>query len=134
MKEGNTEKSAGEADSQRKSQLKETLLTSSEGACLLIGVALAVIFIFTLGIKLLLSPEDSQVLIGMTATEAVFGRAAAMAFGYSMGLGHITVILICMMLETILVLLFYPLFVFTWRQLLILKWFKKMFERTREAA
>ena len=121
-------------NSQQKNQLKATLLTSSEGRLLLIGAALAFIYIFWLGLKLLFSPEESQLLIGMTATEIMFGRAAAMAFGYSLDLRHSTVIPICIIIETILVLIFYPLFVFSWRHLLVVNWLKNIFERTQRAA
>jgi uncharacterized membrane protein len=123
-----------ELDSRQKIKLKSTLLASSEGCLLLIGIALALIYTFWLGIKLLLSPDESQVLIGITATELMFGRAAAMAFGYTMGLGHKTVIPICMIIETILVLIFYPLFVFSWRHLLVIKWLKNILERIKKSA
>ena len=114
--------------------LKQTLLTSSEGRLLLAGATLACIYIFWLGIKLLFSPEESQLLIGITATGLLFGRATAMAFGYSLKLGHNTVIPICMIIETIMVLIFYPLFVFSWRHLLVVKRLKKLFERTQRTA
>ena len=127
-------KSASELDLNQKNQLKGTLLNSPEGRCLVIGVALAFVFTLWLGIKLLLSPEDSQVLIGMTATQIMFGRAAGIAFAYSMGLGYSTVIPICIIIETILVLIFYPLFVFSWRHLLVIKRLKNIFERIRKAA
>jgi uncharacterized membrane protein len=133
MKE-KTKQPANKTNSEQKKQLKETLLTSEEGRILLIGVALAFIYTFWLGIKLLYSPEESQVLIGMTATGIMFGRAAAMAFGYSMLLEHGTVITVCIIIETILVLIFYPLFVFSWRHLLIIKWLKNAFERIHMAA
>ena len=80
------------------------------------------------------SPEESQLLIGITATGLLFGRATAMAFGYSLKLGHNTVIPICMIIETIMVLIFYPLFVFSWRHLLVVKRLKKLFERTQRTA
>lgn len=124
----------GEADLNQKNRLKRSLLHSPEGRCLLIGVALAFAFTFWLGIKLLLSPEDSQVLIGMTATQIIFGRVAGIAFGYSMDIEYSTVILICVIVETILVLIFYPLFVFSWRHLLVIRWLKNIFERIRKAA
>ncbi len=101
---------------------------------MLIGVALAFMYTFWLGVKLLISPEESQVLVGMTATGVMFGRAACMAFGYSLGLGHSTVIPICIIIETILVLIFYPLFVLSWRHLLVVNWLKNIFERTRKTA
>ena len=58
-----TEQPEDKLDSQKKNQFKATLLTSSEGRLLLIGAALAFIYIFWLGIKLLFSPEESQLLI-----------------------------------------------------------------------
>ena len=125
---------AGESHSQQPHQLKVTLLTSSEGRLLLFGVVLAFIYAFWLGIKLLLSPDESQLLIGMTATGLLFGRAFAMAFGYSQGLGHRTIIPICIIIEIILVLIFYPLFVFSWRRLLVINRLKNVFERIQKSA
>ena len=129
-----TEQPASESNSQQPNKLKATLLASSEGRLLLVGVALAFIYTFWLGVKLLFSPEDSQILIGMTATNIMFGRAAGMAFGYSLALEHSTVIPNCMIIETILVLIFYPLFVLSWQHLLVIDWLKNIFERTRKAA
>ncbi len=130
----NTEQPAGELGSQEPNRFKATLLASSEGRILLIGVALAFAYIFWLGVKLLLSPDEFQVLIGMTAMDIMFGRAAAMAFGYSLQLRHIKVIPICIIIETILVLIVYPLFVFSWRHLLVIKGLKKVFDRIRKSA
>jgi uncharacterized membrane protein len=129
-----SEQPAGEFNSQQPHQLKATLLTSPEGRLLLLGLAMAFAYTFWLGIKLLLSPEKSQVLIGMTTTELFFGRAAAMAFGYTLGLGHRTVIPVCIIIETILVLIFYPLFVFSWRHLLVINRLKSVFERIQKSA
>ena len=123
-----------ELNLRRENRLKSNLLAGSEGWLLLAGIALTLIYTFWLGIKLLLSPDESQVLIGITATELMFGRAAAMAFGYTMGLGHKSVIPICIVIETILVFIFYPLFVFSWRHLLVVKGLKNMFERIRQTA
>jgi len=115
-------------------KLRATLLASPEGRLLLVGVALILTYTVWLGIKVLFSPAESQLLVGMTATQILFGRAASMAFGYSMGLGHWTVIPVCMVIETILVLIFYPLFVLSWHRLLAFKWLNNIFERTRAAA
>jgi uncharacterized membrane protein len=130
----NTEQPADELGSQEPKRFRATLLTSSEGRILLIGVALAFAYIFWLGVTLLLSPEKFQVLIGMTAMDIMFGRAAAMAFGYSLKLSHAKVIPISMIIETILVLIVYPLFVFSWRHLLVVKGLKKLFEHIGKSA
>jgi uncharacterized membrane protein len=121
-------------NSEKKNQLKQTLLTSPEGRLLLTGVALAFAYTGWLAVKLLWAPEESQVLAAMTATDIMFGRAACMAFGYSLNLSHSTVITVCIIVETILVLIFYPLFVFSWRHLLILRWLQRILDRTQRAA
>jgi uncharacterized membrane protein len=115
-------------------QIKTGLLSSPEGCIFLIGVALALIYSLWLGIKFLYSPEDAQVLIGMTATAIMFGRAAGMAFGYSLLLDNLTVIPVSMIIESIIVLIFYPLFVFSWRHLMVLKPLKKFFRRIQRSA
>lgn len=132
--EEKTVQQANETSSTKKNHVKETLLTSTEGRILLIGVALAFIYTLWLVIKLIDSPLESQILMGMTATNIMFGRATAMVFGYSQELGHATVIPVCIIVETILVLLFYPLFVFSWRHLLVIKWLRNTFERIHMVA
>ena len=120
--------------SEEKKELKVTLLRSPEGRLLLVGVAMALGYTFWLGIMVLTSPEESQVLVGMTATQIMFGRAASMAFGYSLGMGNSTIIPVCIAIETILVLIFYPLFVLSLRHLLVVNWLNNIFERIRTAA
>lgn len=130
----NTEQPENNSIAGQKNRSKITLLASPEGSILLVGVALTLIYSSWLGIQFVLSPDHAQVLVGMTATSLMFGRAAGMAFGYSLALGHTTIILICMLIETVTVLIFYPLFVFSWHHLLVLKRLKKLFTRVQEAA
>ncbi len=130
----NAEQPGGESNSQMRNHLTRTLLTTPEGRVLLLGVGLAFAYTTWLAVKLLVSPEQSQALIGITATAIIFGRAAGLVFGYSIGMGHGTVITICMIVETIQVLVLYPLFVFSWQHLLVVNRLKKVFERTQRAA
>ncbi len=118
----------------RANQIKTSLLSSPEGCILLIGAALTLMYSFWLGIKFISSPEQAQDLIGLTAVEIMFGRAAGMAFGYTVLLGHSIIIPVSMIIETILVLIFYPLFVFSWRHLLVLKRLNTFFNRIQKAA
>lgn len=124
----------GQDNTERMNHLKVTLLRTPEGRLLLAGIGLAFMYTLWLGVKLLVSPEESQLLIGMTATHILFGRAAGMAFGYSMGFGHGTVIPVCICTESILVLIFFPLFVFSWNHLLVIGRLKTMFEKIRQKA
>lgn len=129
--ENNTEL---ETIAEQRRLLKFTLLNTAEGSVFLSGVTLALIYTAWLGAKFIFDPENAQNLIGMTATEILFGRAAGMAFGYNVGLSNITVIPICIVLETILVLIAYPLFVFSWRHLLVIKSLKTIFGGIHHAA
>lgn len=113
---------------------KITLLTTTEGGIFLAGIAIALIYTAWLGAKLIFDPENALNLIGVTSAEVLFGRAAGMASGYSAGLKNVTIIPICIILETVLVLIFYPLFVFSWRHLLVIKSLKKYFEAIQNAA
>jgi len=49
-----------------------------EGRIFLLGVALTAAFLLWLAMEFVLSPEQSQILTGTTATAAVFGRAAGL--------------------------------------------------------
>jgi uncharacterized membrane protein len=113
---------------------RATLLAGPEGRLLLIALALAFVYTLWLGFKVLTDPAESQVLIGMTATTLVFGRAAGLAYAYSLGLGHTKVIPVAIVVETLHVLVFYPLFVFSWRHLLVIKPLKNVFERMHRVA
>lgn len=132
--ESETEQTFAAATDDHPARLKGEVLKSSEGHVLIAGIALALLYTLWMSFQLIISTEDFQTLIGLTATEVVFGRIACMAFGYSLGLSQPEVILICIVLETILVLVFYPLFVFIWQQLLVLKWLKRMSDRIHTVA
>jgi len=121
-------------NSEQKNQLKWTLLNSAEGRLLLVGVALAFIYILWLGITLLFSPEEFHAFLGTTTTELLFGRAAGMTVGYSLGLENREVIPICAVIETVSVLIFYPLFVLAWEHLLVVRSLKNAFDRAHKAA
>ena len=125
------EKSEHQEDEQ---SLLKLLLTTPESHILALGIVIALMYIAGLALSLLWSTEKFQVLVAMTVTNIIFGRAAGMSVGYTMELGHSIVVLISMLIETILVLLFYPLFVFSWRRLLIIPALKNIIERTNKAA
>ena len=97
----------------------------TEGRILLAGIALALLYLGALSLYVLFSPRVAQILIGITASNILFGRAAGMSVAYAFGFGHGVVIPLNMLIESILVLLFYPLFVFSLKQLLVMEWLRK---------
>ena len=110
------------------------LLSTPEGHILEIGLILTLLSIIALGLGYLRFPEKANVLLGMSATNILFGRAAGISFGYSFALGNVLVILANILIETILVLIFYPLFVFSWQSILVIEPLRKIMKRTSLAA
>ncbi len=101
---------------------------------LLTGIGLSIAALTSLAVIAVWSPAYSQLLAAVTATNLVFGRAAAISLGYAMGLDDVTVVLVNLLIEALLVLVFYPLFVFSWRQLFELKRLRRYMSAVRDAA
>jgi len=129
-----TREPVGELNAEHKNHWRQTLFTNLEGRILLVGVAIAFVYSLWLGAKVWLSPSEAQDLAGTTAMAILFGRAAGLAFGYSQELGRTTVIAISAIVETVFVLIVYPLFVFSWRRLLVIGRLKNTFEKIQQAA
>ena len=110
------------------------LLATPEGHILEIGLILVLLFITALGVGYLRFPEKAHIFTGMSATNILFGRAAGISFGYSFELSNVLVICTNIIIETILVLIFYPLFVFSWRSILVIKPLRRIMKRTSIAA
>jgi uncharacterized membrane protein len=72
--------------------------------------------------------------VGMTATHVLFGRIAGMTFGYTLGMGHDIVVPVNLVIETLLVMLFYPVFVLSWQRLLDIPRLHDILGKTRRAA
>ena len=80
------------------------------------------------------SPQTSRMIGAMSFTNIVFGRAVSISIGYAGGHGHALVVLVNIWVETVLVLLFYPVFVFSMQKLVVLPKLKQFIERTRSTA
>ena len=132
--EANTEPKHVLTPQERTARLKAQVLTSAEGRVLMAGVVLALLYALWLVSQLLVSVEHFGTLFAITAAKIVVGRAACIALGYSLGLSHAQVIIISMVVQTIQILIFYPMLVFIWRQLLVIKWLQKTSDRIHTAA
>ncbi|MCP4398973.1 MAG: small multi-drug export protein [bacterium] len=114
--------------------LRSSLFTSPEGHILVTGLVVGCLYLLWIGLNGLWEPKRMQNFVAMTATHVLFGRAAGMSFGYTVNLGHGTIILTSMTIESIVLLFFYPFFVFSWRHLLVFPALKKMMDRLHQAA
>ncbi len=109
-------------------------LASREGKVLLAGVALAVLYLAGVGLTLFWSGELCRELLGVTGTHLIGGRAAGLTVGYAYGLPRWLVIGVNMVIETIVVLVAYPLFVLSSRRLIAVGPLKDLLHQAQDSA
>jgi len=109
-------------------------VTSPEGRILLAGLMLMALGLAGLVYVWAVAPPYAPILGAMTALNVVVGRAGGMSFGYAVGLEHAVVVPVNLIVETIQVLVLYPLFVLSWRHLIEIRALKNLLGRMRRAA
>jgi len=110
------------------------LWNDTEGRILAVGVGLAWLLVIALGVGWLVEPEWTLVFAAMTGLNLLIGRAAGMSFGYANGLDHAVVICSNVLVETIQVLVIYPLFVLSWRNLVDVRRLRRFLVQMRRSA
>ncbi len=114
--------------------LWQRLLRRPEGKILLAGLGVLLAYGTVVGLTRVWSQHAFHSLWTMTLTHIVGGPAAGMTWGYNHGLSTWVVIPANMAIQTFLVLLFYPLFVFSCRRLLVIAPLEAAMSRARAAA
>ena len=114
--------------------MRERLFASAEGRVLWVGLALTGLMLAAFGIGWQLFPETIVAYAAMTGLNLVIGRAAGMSFGDASGFGHAQVVPLNMLVETIQVLVVYPLFALSWRQLIRVPRLQPFLARMHRAA
>ena len=110
------------------------LLKTSEGRILSLGIAVALLGLAVAGVMAIGSPQTLHMFGVMSFTNIVLGRAVSLSLGYAGGFPHAFVLPVNMWVETVLVLLFYPLFVFSMRKLVVFPRLKRFLDRAQQAA
>ena len=106
--------------------LKE-LISSQEGKIFIIGILMFIVFLMILAVVYIFSVDDANNLMVMSVTNFFFGRAAGISYGYTVEFSDRVIILMNMMIEFIMVMITYPLFVFSWSKSLNLKFLRHFF-------
>jgi uncharacterized membrane protein len=110
------------------------IINTSEGRVLVAGLSLTLVGLLVMGLIALWDPAMSRMIGVMVLTNITVGRSVSMSIGYASGYGHSLVLPVNMITETILVLLFYPVFVFSLQKLVIIRPLNKILNTTRVAA
>lgn len=114
--------------------MHETLFSSTEGRLLGVGLALTGLMLLAFGIGWHLFPDSVLPYAIMTGLNLIIGREAGMSFGYANGFDHAHVVPLNILIETIQVLVIYPLFVLSTRQLIRLRTLQPFITRIHHAA
>jgi uncharacterized membrane protein len=110
------------------------LFKTIEGRILLLGIAIALAGLIVMGLVAFWSPQTSRMIGAMIFTDIIFGMIVSMSVGYANGFGNTLVVPVVMWVETVLVLLFYPVFVFSLLKLVEFPRLKHFLDRTHAAA
>jgi uncharacterized membrane protein len=110
------------------------LFASTEGRFLAIGLALTALMFLAFGVAWHLYPDKVLPYVAMTGLNLIIGREAGMSFGYASGFSHARVVPFNILVETIQVLVVYPLFVLSSRHLIQLRILQPYITRIQEAA
>jgi len=110
------------------------LFRTTEGHILLLGITIACLGLIAMGVTAFWSPQVSRIIGAMSVSNIVFGRAVSLSIGYASGYGHTLVVSVNIWIETVLVMLFYPLFVFSMRKLVVFPRLKHFLDQTRSVA
>ncbi len=106
--------------------LKE-LISSQEGKILIAGILLFIAFLMIIVVVYIFSTDDANNLVAMSVTNFFFGRAAGISYGYTVEFSDRVIILMNMMIEFIMVMITYPLFIFSWNKSLNVKFLRHFF-------
>jgi uncharacterized membrane protein len=113
---------------------RRKLLWDVEVRILAFGLFLTLLTVVALGIGWLVNPELAARFAAMTGLNLTVGRAAGMSFGYASGLQPPSVITSSALVETIQVLVIYPLFVLSWKSLVDARRMRRFLVSVRRSA
>ncbi len=96
---------------------EHSLFAYKESKILILGLSLLGLFFILVLLSSLLFPTYLQPILSITATNIIFGRMAGLSIGIASQIDITLLIFFNLFIESIMVLILYPLFVLSWRKL-----------------
>ena len=109
----------------------KTFFSSPEGKIFLLGMVLFLVYIVSIVTTYIFYADDANPLVVMSVTNFFFGRAAGISYGYTTELSDIVILLMNMLVEFIMVLIIYPLFVLSWNKSVNIELLKNFFTNVK---
>ena len=97
--------------------MKHSFLQHTEGKILLFGLTLLALFFILLFLCAIFEPDLIQPFLSITATNVIFGRMAGLSIGIASQMDITLLVAFNLFIESIMVLILYPLFVLSWNKL-----------------
>ena len=115
---------------------KHAFFKHKEGQILILGLSLLGCFFILVLLCALFFPNYLQQILSITATNIIFGRMAGLSIGIASQMDTTLLIVFNLFIESIMVLIFYPLFVMSWKKLDLISYqpLNKFLERSKESA
>ena len=98
-------------------KINHEFLKHKEGQILLLGLILLGCYFVLILLCALLYPNYLQQLFSITVTNVIFGRMAGLSIGVASQIDSTFLVLFNLFIESIMVLILYPLFVLSWKKL-----------------
>ncbi|MCD6653921.1 MAG: small multi-drug export protein [Sulfurovum sp.] len=116
--------------------LQHIFSKQSEGRILAVGLLFLVALLMLLAFYAVVNPKDFNILLSMTASNILFGRMSGLSIGIAFQMNTFWLIIFNLFIETIMVLIFYPLFVMSWESLHVVSYapLKDFLQRSQESA
>ena len=116
--------------------LQHIFSKQSEGRILAAGLLLLVALLLLLAFYAVVNPKDFNILLSMTASNILFGRMSGLSIGIAFQMNTFWLVMFNLFIETIMVLIFYPLFVMSWESLHVVSYapLKDFLQRSQESA
>jgi hypothetical protein len=110
------------------------MVCSGEGKVFFVGVLVLALYVGGLLMVRRHSVDDFNKLWTMTTTHVLAGRAAGLSLGYQQKLTPRVAIFCNIVIETFMVMIFYPLFVFCYHRLIVFQPLEDAMERAHHVA
>ncbi len=98
-------------------KIDHSFLKHTEGKILLLGFILLGCYFILILLCALFYPNYLQQLLSITATNVIFGRMAGLSIGVASQMDSTFLVAFNLFIESIMVLILYPLFVLSWNKL-----------------
>ncbi|WP_415407200.1 small multi-drug export protein [Sulfurovum sp. CS9] len=115
---------------------KHSFFKHKEGHILILGLTLLGCFFILLLLSALFFPNYLQLLLSITATNIIFGRISGLSIGIASQMDTTLLIAFNIFIESIMVLILYPLFVLSWNKLYLISYqpLNQFLERSKVTA